>query len=188
MIKINGKISFVMTSLSKVLKTIFIFFSIFHYSYGEDIDISEKKYLLDECNNDNNYTSCYKFARFYGLCIYNGACSEEYFKVTIKPYTKACNANIALACAFLAGDYLIGRGINKDHKKAIMLYKKACKLNEPYGCSNMGMIKDIKQDYEASYKYYAKACKLSNYYCNKKDELKFKLLMNKKIDVNTSEE
>lgn len=56
----------------------------------------------------------------------------------------------------------------RDHFKAFELYKKACDLEFPVGCVNLGSMLEngdgTKRDLNAAYSYYEKACKLENGY------------------------
>jgi len=153
---------------------------IVEFVYG-NVDISEKKYLLDECKS-GNAKSCYKFSKYYDTCMYNGACSQEYLKVIFKPYKKACEGGIVSACSRLGDMYIFGYGTKRDIPKGIHIMEQACKKNDAWACGYMGMVYKwgwlyYKRDYKKAYEYYSKACQLSNDYndCKEMNEIKNKL-------------
>ncbi|RMA97265.1 tetratricopeptide repeat protein [Hydrogenothermus marinus] len=89
------------------------------------------------------------------------ALNEKNYNLAISLLKEDCSNNIGKSCEFLGQIYDEGLGVNKDYNKAKYYYEKACKLNESFGCNNLGYLYEtVNKDYNKAKYYYKKACNL----------------------------
>lgn len=132
--------------------------------YGARVDISEGKELLIKCNKGDN-KACLQFSRMYFIKAYNENDNKDIYRVTVEPFTKACNANIGEACDRLAELYIFKLLEKKeDITKGDMLLEKACNLGYSRSCAVLGFYceKAIhkQKNYNRALKLYRKGCEL----------------------------
>ena len=79
---------------------------------------------------------------------------------------KACNFGSKRACSIKARFVFEGRGVQKNEKKAIEIYRGDCFVNNPESCLALGYLyytgksKSLKKDLYKSFEFYDKACNL----------------------------
>ena len=81
-----------------------------------------------------------------------GACERE------------CDAGSADRCRRLAVTYALGRGADKDEKRAAGLYERSCDMKDPSGCVFAGQMNEyahgIPKDDARAAGFYERACDL----------------------------
>ncbi len=86
------------------------------------------------------------------------------YKKAFKDLTFGCEKKVyAPSCAHLGELYMEGVGAKRSAKKAMSLYKEACKAKDPYGCMNIGRLllrggKGLKTNYPEAKKRLDAAC------------------------------
>ena len=81
---------------------------------------------------------------------------QEYFEA-LQMMKQLCHSGDSIACVGAGDIYKQGKGIAKNTQNATKYYKKACVLNNPFGCYNLGQNIENTQPKEAK-KLYEKAC------------------------------
>ena len=87
---------------------------------------------------------------------------SENYEEAISVCKEACNQDNGISCRFLGQLYHLGYGEKQSYPKessAYDYYKKACKLNDGFGCIGSGM---LAYDYGEAKRYYEKACRLND--------------------------
>ncbi|GAA8890354.1 hypothetical protein HpEKA17_05340 [Helicobacter pylori] len=56
-------------------------------------------------------------------------------------YSKACELKDGWGCSFLGVLYYNGDGVKQDSKKAVALFKKACKLGYKKACEMLKLLR-----------------------------------------------
>lgn len=73
----------------------------------------------------------------------NQAYKNGDYKIASELMDKACNAGHMRACWNLGLFYSNGRGVSRDEKKALSLYKKACDGGFENGCTSYDIFKEL---------------------------------------------
>lgn len=73
-----------------------------------------------------------------------------------------CEHKGAKACGSLGYLYEAGLGVNKDIKKAMFYYQKACDLEYSLGCVNLGVIYTLQERFKVANNLFKKACDSNN--------------------------
>ena len=108
---------------------------------AENLSDEQLNQLLVDCVNNGNKNSCQRLTNS-GSLINVEQCDKE-----------TCN-NIGRA-------YFVA----KNYQQALKYFKKACELNDKFGCGNLAILYDtgqgIKQDFAKAFKFNKKACDLN---------------------------
>ncbi|MDL0089323.1 tetratricopeptide repeat protein [Campylobacter gastrosuis] len=98
------------------------------------------KTLEKECEN-----GVVKSCNLAGGQYYNGSFeAKQDYEKALKYFTKACEAkedseDKFSSCFQLGNMYFFDQGVEKNPKKAVELYKKACDGKEGYGCDGLAV-------------------------------------------------
>lgn len=88
-------------------------------------------------------------------------------KIRISVIEKACAEDDGKACFFLARACEAGEYAGGSRRKAYEIYEKACALEAPPACTELGSKHDlgtdeVKQDYKRALEFYTPACELND--------------------------
>ena len=88
-------------------------------------------------------------------------------KEQVKQFEQKCEAGDSQACGYAGALYknpteFGGNASDRDYKKTLYFYKKACDVNDYMACSDLGAMyfdgKGVKKDYKKAVELYNKAC------------------------------
>ena len=123
------------------MKLLLFIASLFSLLVAYELDESQLKQYINECNG-NNVESCkkvgYHYKELYDTTVINtsGHRNPDILKESIPYHKKACDKRDASACESLALTYSeLGDKANKEE-----YFKKACDLKAPISCNLLGSI------------------------------------------------
>ena len=133
------------------------------YSEGlwteKDVDTGDM-YLGKACDLYKDGYACEKRAHMFSSGLNRPVdkdMARKYERAAVKNYKAACDKDDGAECGQLGYFYLY----KKNYEEAYSYAKRACILNDKYGCNLAGLIDKIEHyDYSIAISYYDKACSL----------------------------